>query len=103
MNEIENALARAEVNKKAQLAQNIQNTEAVKAYATKAKRLISHAPFDGADAPQVAEVLAWLDATIRGSDEALVLLNMESQGKLTLAPTPPPPPRIKPEVVDDGK
>lgn len=98
MNEHDNAAATAEVLKKAQIAQQIKNTEAVKHYAQTARRLISNAPFDGADAPEVAEVLVWLDTTITGSDKALVLLKMESEGKLQTVPAP-----IKPEVIDNGK
>lgn len=93
----ENDAAAADIKRRAQIAQQLQGTESVRTLASNAKRLISQAPFDGADAPQVAAVLAWLDATIDGSEKQIMLLRMESEGKLVPSAAP-----IKPEVVNDG-
>lgn len=93
-NDANAAAATAEAIQKAQLAKKIQDTEYVKKLASTAHRLISQAPFDGAEAPAVAEVLSWLDATVKGSDRQIVLLSM------TTVQSPQAP--IKPEVVSSG-
>ncbi len=98
--ENENGATAAEIVQRAQTAQQVQNTEYVKKLATSAKRLISQAPFDGAEAPEVAEVLLWLNETIKGADKQLVILGLTAQVKPV---TQPPAQPIKPEVVTDDK